>query len=147
MVTVDPHPQRIVRWLGDPDLNEEKLAKDDYFRRQDMDEQFAEELEVNQRIIDLLEKHGRDIRIALSTSSSEALVNRVMEIGMQIYWWNPMLDDPDTENSATRELHDINGLPCVNAGGNVGAAAFMMAEAVLEKKTCRPGGNGPFLLR
>lgn len=134
MVTVDPHPHRIVRWLGDPDLNEEKLAKDDYFRRQDMDEQFARELEVNQKIIDLLGEHGREIRIALSTSSSEVLVNRVLEIGMQIYWWNPMLDDPDTENSVTRELHEINGLPCVNAGGNVGAAAFMMADAVLEKK-------------
>ncbi len=134
MVTVDPHPHRIVRWLGDPDLNEEKLAKDDYFRRQDMDEQFARELEVNQKIIGLLEEHGKEIRIALSTSSSEVLVKRVLEIGMQIYWWNPMLDDPDTENSVTRELHQINGLPCVNAGGNVGAAAFMMADAVLEKK-------------
>jgi len=45
-----------------------------------------------------------------------------------------MLDDPDAENSMTRKLHDINDLPCVNAGGNVGAAAFMMADAVLEKK-------------
>lgn len=134
MVTVDPHPHRIVRWLGDPELNEEKLAKDDYFRRQDMDEQFAQELEVNQKIIDLMDQHGKDIRIALSTSSSEVLVKRAMEIGMQIYWWNPMLDDPDQENSATRELHEINGLPCVNAGGNVGAAAFMMADAVLAKK-------------
>ncbi len=134
MVTVDPHPTRIIRWLGDTELTREKLAKDDYFRRQEMDDTFNQELETNQKIIDLLAEFGPQIKIALSTSSSEALVNRVLEIGMEIYWWNPMLDDPESENSITRELAEINGLPCVNAGGNVGAAAFMMADAVLEKK-------------
>jgi len=47
VVTVDPHPHRIVRWLGDPTLTEEKLDKDDYFRRQDMDTSFAQEMTTN----------------------------------------------------------------------------------------------------
>ncbi len=131
VVTVDPHPSRVVRWLGDPELTEEKLAKDDYFRRQDMDDAFASELATNEEILNLLDKHGKNIKIAMSTSSGEAVVQRVLDTGMEVYWWNPMLDDPDEENSATRELQEMNGLPSVNAGGNVGAAAFMMADAVL----------------
>src|SRR5262249_30981585 len=54
--------------------------------------------------------------------------------GMKIYWWNPMLDDPDKPDSVTQKLHASNGLPCVNAGGNVGAACWMMADAVLGKR-------------
>ena len=45
-----------------------------------------------------------------------------------------MLDDPDIPNSISRELVRQNGLPCVNAGGNVGTSAWMMAGAVLGKK-------------
>jgi hypothetical protein len=53
---------------------------------------------------------------------------------MQIYWWNPMLDDPDQAGSRTRELMDMNGFPAVNAGGNVGSAAWMIADAVMGKQ-------------
>ena len=53
---------------------------------------------------------------------------------MDIYWWNPMLDDDETPNSLTREVHAMNGLPCLNAGGNVGTACWVMAHAVLCKR-------------
>jgi hypothetical protein len=53
---------------------------------------------------------------------------------MEVYWWNPMLDDPDQEDSHSRRIMRGNRLPCVNAGGNVGTAAWMMAHAVLGKK-------------
>ncbi|MBA58474.1 MAG: hypothetical protein CMQ40_04810 [Gammaproteobacteria bacterium] len=133
VVTLDPHATRIVRWFGDPSLNQKKLDADDYYRRQDMDPAFANELQANQEILGLLNDHGHKIRIALSTSASKAVVQRVIEANMQIYWWNPMLDNPDLENSDTRRLQDLNGLPCVNAGGNVGSACWMMASAVLNK--------------
>ncbi|EME70554.1 hypothetical protein H261_07988 [Paramagnetospirillum caucaseum] len=133
-VTLDPHATRIVRWFGDTRLTPEKLGADDYYRRQDMDPAFADEMKANQEIMGLLNEHGSKIRIALSSSASEAVVERVMETGMQVYWWNPMLDDPDTEGSKTRELYALNRFPCVNAGGNVGAACWMMASAVLGKK-------------
>lgn len=134
VATVDAHATRIVRWFGDPKLNEETLRQDDYFRRQDMDEKFAAELETNRQIMGLLAEHGPKMKIAVSTSASAAVVDRVLQTGMQIYWWNPMLDDPDEPGSITRELYAMNGLPCINGGGNVGASCWMIADAVLGKK-------------
>lgn len=132
-VTVDPFPSRIVRWFGDPDLSIESLKKDDYYRRQDMDESFANEIRTNDEVLELLNRHGPDMRIALSTSSADVVVRRAIETGMDIYWWNPMLDDPSIEGGLSQQLHAINGLPLINAGGNVGAASWMIADAVLEK--------------
>ena len=53
---------------------------------------------------------------------------------MDVYWWNPMLDDPDEADSITNRLAHLNRLPCINAGGNVGTAAWMMAHLVLGKR-------------
>jgi hypothetical protein len=134
VVSVDPHPMRIVRFLGDPHLSPEVLESDDYFRRQDLDVSFADEMRKNDEILELMARHGRDIRIALSSSASTDLVRRVHEIGMDVYWWNPLLDDPDQPESQSRRLMRSNGLPALNAGGNVGTACWMMAHAVLEKR-------------
>ena len=134
VVTLDPHATRVVRWFGDPLLDEQKLAADDYFARQDQDDAFADEIRANQEILTMLNEHGSKIKIALSTSTSIAVVDRVLETGMEIFWWNPMLDDPDLPGSITAKLQDMNGLPCVNAGGNVGTASWMMADAVLGMK-------------
>lgn len=135
VVTIDPHAKRIVRWFGDPELTEDCLRKDDYFSRQDMDQAFSNELAYNQEVLALINQHGSKVRLALSSVSSGPVVKRAVETGMQIYWWNPMLDDPDREsNGSTRELYAMNGFPCINAGGNVGAACWMMAGEVLGKK-------------
>lgn len=133
-VTVDPHATRIVRWFGDPSLTEEALRQDDYYSRQDQDDAFANEMRANSELIGLLNERGPEIRIAVCTSASRRVVERILESGMQIYWWNPMMDDPDAPNSVTREMQRKNGLPCINAGGNVGTAAWMLASAVLEKR-------------
>ncbi len=132
-VTLDPHATRIVRWFGDPHLSPDSLKSDDYFSRQDMDRAFADEMAANKEILGLLDLYGPRIRIALSTSASQAVVDRVLETGMQVYWWNPMFDDPDLPDSVTAELQSMNKFPCVNAGGNVGTAAWMMAGEVLGK--------------
>lgn len=134
VVTLDPHAKRIVRWFGDPELTEADVAADDYYRRQDMDTAFADELRFNREMLALLDKHGSRIRIALSTSASEAVVKRVTSSGMQVFWWNPMLDEPEPADSVSRQLYRLNRLPLVNAGGNVGTACWMMAHAVLGKK-------------
>ena len=131
VVTLDPHAVRIVRWFGDPELTEAMLREDDYFSRQDQDSAFADELRANDEILELLNRHGKDIRIALATSASRAVVDRVTETGMDIYWWNPMLDDPDKPDSITAQLQAENGMPSINAGGNVGTACWMMADVVL----------------
>lgn len=135
VVTLDPHAHRIVRWFGDPDLTEGALAEDDYFARQDMDPKLREDqLSFNRELLNLVDSNGSRIRIAVASSASEAVVRRVLESGMDAYWWNPMYDDYDGENSLTREIHALNGLPCVNAGGNVGSACWVFAHAVLGKK-------------
>ena len=61
------------------------------------------------------------------------LVDRVFEAGLQVYWFNPMLDDPDQPDSATAALQRENGFPSVNAGGNVGTLCWLMAGEVLRK--------------
>ncbi|MDD1623127.1 MAG: DUF115 domain-containing protein [Methylococcaceae bacterium] len=134
VVTVDPHASRIVRWFGDPDLTDHHLRQDDYFSRQDMDEQFANQMRANEDVYKLVNQYGPRMKIALSTSASEKVVKRVIEAGMDIYWWNPMLDDPDQEQSISRKMMQLNGFPSMNAGGNVGTACWMMADAVLRKQ-------------
>ena len=135
VVTLDPHATRIVRWFGDPNLTQDSLEADDYFRRQEQDDGFANEFAANEQVLSLLNEHGSKIKVALSTSSSAAVVERAIECGMDVYWWNPMLDDPDDPDSVCAVLMAENGLPCINAGGNVGTASWMMAAEVLGKRT------------
>ncbi len=134
VVTLDPHPARIVRWFGDPGLSEETLVADDYFSRQDMDPKFRKEpLRFNAELLELVDRHASRIRIAAASCASAAVVDRVLRAGMDLYWWNPMYDDYDQPASLTRQVHAMNGLPCLNAGGNVGTACWVFAHAVLGK--------------
>jgi hypothetical protein len=135
VVTLDPHHTRIVRWFGDPELTEESSRQDDYYARQDMDPKFREnQLRFNRELLELIDRHGKQMKIAISSSASPAVVRRALESGMDIYWWNPMYDDYERPGSLTARIHALNGLPCVNAGGNVGSACWVFAHAVLEKK-------------
>jgi 6-hydroxymethylpterin diphosphokinase MptE-like protein len=133
VVTVDPHAERIVRWFGDPALT--TPSADDYFRRQEMDPAHGrDELRANRGLLELVERHGRRMRVAIATSASPAVVDRCEKAGMALFWWNPMYDDYDAAESLSRRLHAANGLPCLNGGGNVGTAAWVIAHAVLGRK-------------
>lgn len=132
-MSVDPHPLRIVRWFGDPELDDKRMADDDYFRRQEQDTSFADEKAKNDELLALMNEYGPQVHIALGTTSSPDVVKRVHEIGMKVFWFNPMLDDPDTPDSVTMTIHRRNGFPSMNAGGNVGSACWMVAHAVLGK--------------
>jgi hypothetical protein len=140
IVTVDPDDSnaimpRIVRWFGDPNLTAQSLEKDDYFSRQDMDPLFNEdELRANAELLTMVNRYGPQIKICMASCASPLVVRRASEAGMDIFWWNPMLDDDDAPGSLTRQLHQMNGLPCINAGGNVGTACWVMAHAVLGKQ-------------
>jgi hypothetical protein len=135
VVTVDPHPERIVRWFGDPELDPAALDRDDYYARQDIDPEFRRnQLAVNRELLELVNKHGSRMCIAVATSASQAVVRRCVESQMHIYWWNPMLDDYDLPNSLTRRIYELNRKPCINAGGNVGSACWVIAHAVLGKR-------------
>lgn len=135
VVTLDPHAHRIVRWFGDPKLDEAALVRDDYFSRQDQDPSFrTNQLAFNRELLALVNEFGPRMRIAVCSSASRAVVDRVLESGMEAYWWNPMYDDYDEGESLTVKIHAWNNLPCVNAGGNVGSACWVFAHAVLGKR-------------
>lgn len=134
VVTIDPRP-RIRRWFGIPGLTESEVVSERYNSRQNLDSGFEDEFRANNELIELNNKYGAGVAIALSTTSSTELVERALEIGMIPYWYNPMLDDPDLPGSQTRKMQLDNGMPSVNGGGNVGAACWMMATAVLEKQS------------
>jgi len=132
VLTVDPHPERIVRWFGDPTMT--TVSADDYFRRQEMDPTHAvDEVGANRAVLELVDRHGPGMRLAIATSASPAVVDRCEKAGMRLYWWNPMYDDYEQAGSLSRRLHRLNGLPCLNGGGNVGTAAWVVSHAVLGK--------------
>jgi hypothetical protein len=132
VVTVDPHAKRIVRWFGDLDLTQKDLDDDDYYRRQDLDPGLRKnEIIVNEELLSLVDKHGAKIKIAIATCASDAVVKRAIESGMEPFWWNPYLDDFDNSGSLTRELFSLNRLPCLNAGGNVGTACWVIGHSIL----------------
>lgn len=133
VVSVDPHPERIVRWFGDPALT--AAPADDYFRRQEMDPVHrADELAANRALLKLVDTYGPKIKVAAATSAAPDVVERCAQAGMDIYWWNPMYDDYDKPGSLSRRLWEMNGLPCLNGGGNVGSAAWVLTHAVLGKR-------------
>lgn len=133
VVSVDPHPGRIVRWFGDPALT--APPEDDYFRRQELDPAHVrDELAANRALVELVNRHGPAIRAAVSTSAAPAVTERCAEAGMELYWWNPMYDDYERPDSLSRRLHRMNGLPCINGGGNVGTAAWVLSHAVLGRR-------------
>jgi hypothetical protein len=133
VVSVDPHPERIVRWFGDPTLT--AAPADDYFRRQEMDPVHRDdELAANRALLKLVDAYGPKIKVAAATSAAPAVVERCEQARMELYWWNPMYDDYDQPGSLSRRLWEMNGLPCLNGGGNVGTAAWVLTHAVLGKR-------------
>ncbi|MBI2526482.1 MAG: DUF115 domain-containing protein [Candidatus Rokubacteria bacterium] len=133
VVSVDPHPERIVRWFGDPRLT--APSADDYFRRQEMDPVHSQdEVAANQALIELVDACSPKIKVAAATSVAPAVVDRCERAGLEIFWWNPMPDDYERPGSLSRRLWEMNGLPCLNGGGNVGTAAWVLTHAVLGKR-------------
>jgi hypothetical protein len=51
-----------------------------------------------------------------------------------LQWWNAMYDYLHAPDRVSRRLHRANRLPCLNGGGNVGTAAWVIAHAILGKR-------------
>lgn len=131
VLTVDPHPHRIIRWFGDTHLS--KRPEDDYFRRQDLDPALNKcEVERNNELIRLVNLHGHKIKVIISTSVSPEITARCLEAGCQLYWWNPLYDDFDNPKSYSKRIYKITQkTPCMVTGGNCGTSAWVFAHAVL----------------
>ncbi len=134
VVTLDPHPTRIIRWFGDKTLNLKKIKKDNYFSRQDIEKKFNNELKSNKKITKLFDHYSKKLKIALCTSSSKMVVQRLKNSNAKLFWWNPFLDDPKKKGSLTKSIYKKNKFPIINSGGNVGAAAWMMADSLFNCK-------------
>jgi len=134
VLTLDPHPTRMVRWFGDPDF-EKNSKNDDYFKRQDLNIDFRNDsIRENQKNIDLINKMCKFSKLITCTTAPKNVVKRVLESKFDIYWWNPLMDDPKDENSLTRKMYNINKIPCMNTGGTVGTAAWVFASSILKVK-------------
>lgn len=127
VVTIDPHPTRIVRWFGDPHLEENRKG-DDYFKRQDLDVRFrTDDAKANADNIDLVDYCQTNLVI-----SSTAPANVVARTGeMERYWFAPLVDDP-AEAGITKTICDETKLPALNTGGTVGTAAWAFAHLILK---------------
>lgn len=133
VVVLDPHSSRVCRWFGDPDL--EFRDDDDYFRRQDLDPYLGlKEKKRNRELIDLVNEHGPKMAAIICTSVAPNVTRRCLDAALQLYWWNPLLDDVANPDSLTRRLHRANRLPAMVSGGNVGTAAWVFAHQVLRKQ-------------
>lgn len=131
VLTLDPHPTRIVRWFGDYDF-EENTRHDDYFSRQDLDVEFRNNsIKENQENIDLVNKYASQIKLVICSSAPRNVVKRAIDAGFDMYWWNPIVDDPQKPESLTRKIYNINKKSCMNTGGTVGTAAWVFANAIL----------------
>lgn len=126
VITIDPHPTRIVRWFGDHDY-ERNNAGDDYFSRQDLDIRMrgasAQENEANIALVD-----ANFVKLAICSSAPANLVARTSAFDR--YWFAPLVDSPD-EPGLTRQICDATGLPALNTGGTVGTASWVFAHQVL----------------
>ncbi|MBI2470418.1 MAG: DUF115 domain-containing protein [Planctomycetes bacterium] len=132
VVTVDPcYPYRMIRWFGDPQLRQRQ--PDDYFKHQDLDGDLNENEEsLNEELVRLVNHHGPKIKVVISTGSNPEVTHRCLEAGMQLYWWNPLYDDFEKEDSISRQIYETNKVPCMVTGGNVGGSAWVFVYAVLE---------------
>lgn len=131
VVTLDPHPHRIMRWFGDPKINER--PKEDYFQRQDLDPVLNKDhIRKNKESMMLVNKYGKDIKVVISTSVCPEIPARCLEAGMKLFWWNPIYDDYDKPGSLTKKIYELTKAPCMVTGGNVGTAAWAFALAVLQ---------------
>lgn len=132
VITIDPHPTRIVRWFGDPDF-ERHIKNDDYYLRQGADLELRKNaINRNEENIRLVNEKGGLTKAIVASPAPENVVKRIKEAKFDAYGFNPLVDDPVKKRGLTRRLYGINPLPCMNTGGTVGVAAWVFASAILK---------------
>lgn len=127
VITIDPHPTRIVRWFGDPHW---ETRNDDYFERQDLSLDFRKDsLGQNEANIKKVDLHP--VNLAIATSAPANVVERTAAFDR--YFFTPLVDKP-VVGSLTRAISDITKAPALNTGGTVGTAAYTFAQCILRSK-------------
>jgi hypothetical protein len=130
-LTLDPHPTRIVRWFGDPNF-EDNLKNDDYFDRQDLDVDFRNNtIKINDENIALVDRYSSNNKLIICSTAPRNIVERCADAKFDMYWWAPLVDDPNQDGSLTKKINNITDLPCMNTGGTVGTAAWVFCKTIL----------------
>jgi hypothetical protein len=128
VVTIDPHPTRIVRWFGDPDW--ERTAGMMTISSDKTSQKISERTALSECSEYTL--GGRSSGEARHMQRCPANVV-ARTAGFERYWFAPLVDDPD-EAGITRTICAETGLPALNTGGTVGTAAWAFAHWVLKAR-------------
>jgi hypothetical protein len=132
VVTVDPSI-RILHWLGDPDG---LTANDEYFLK-DRDAPREKKALLDQAyIIELLNKRGHELTVAVDVFTHENVLERLLSIGAKIFLYFPMSDDQEYMTEMWKQYPDLVSLSC---GGNVGTAAYNLARFLGASRICLAG--------
>lgn len=127
VITLDPHPTRMVRWFGDPNF-EANTSGDSYFSRTHADLRLSDNsVEENTKNIALVDANKSNLVICTTAPSN--VVERTRQF--RRYWFAPLVDAP-RQGSLTRIMAAATGCPALNTGGTVGTAAWSFAHQVLE---------------
>ena len=118
--------------FGDPEFSHHEKS-DDYFKRQEINVDFQVNSELdNKEVVDLVNRYGSQTIFLVSTTSPQNVVDRLEATNGQLFWFNPIVDDPNRSDSLTRRLHSINPIVCLNTGGNVGTGALVFTSEILQ---------------
>ena len=127
VITLDPHPTRMVRWFGDPDLAR-NMEGDDYFTRQDLAKDFRTE-SARQNEANIAQVDANPAKLVIASTAPANVVARTAAFDR--YWFVPLVDAP-SKGSLTRIMCAATGAPALNTGGTVGTAAWAFAHQVLQ---------------
>ena len=92
---------------------------------------------------ELVKQYGPKIKACIASATAYNAVEKAIESGMQIYWFQPLFDDI-TDISSWTKLNMYmtstdkrpNGIPSTQCGGNCGATAWVIAHAIMRKNPC-----------
>lgn len=129
VVTLDPHPTRMVRWFGDPNYLE-NASHDDYFQRQDLDIAFRENA-AQQNAENIRTVDQNPVPLVICTTAPENVVARTHRHPR--FWFAPLVDSP-AQDGLTRAICKATGCPALNTGGTVGTAAWNFAHSFLRSR-------------
>ena len=133
VVVVDPR-ERIVNYFGADDKLDQ-LSPEDlryYQSRKEETHLGSEPVATSRNNRELLDQYGEQMIALLATSCTPRIAQRCQEAGLDTYWFNPAYDDYDLPGSFTRKVYDLIPMPCVNVGGNVGTAGWIMAHSAFD---------------
>lgn len=89
----------------------------------------------------IVEKYANQIKAVLNATTEHGVTEHCKKIGVHIYWFHPLFDDPTMVSEsytklqkamATNERHP-NGVPAMACGGNAGTATWTLSHSLLRR--------------